>query len=56
MRKPDEKKPSHEVSDEGRDYLENPREEIEGEEPKVTTESNYRRYYERYYRGCPITG
>jgi len=29
---PDEKKPFYEISDKGRDYLENPREEIEGEE------------------------
>ena len=34
MRKPDEKKPFYEISDKGRDYLENPREEIEGEEHK----------------------
>lgn len=32
MRKTDEKKPFYEISDRGRDYLENPREEIEDEE------------------------
>ena len=34
VRKPDEKKPFYEISDKARDYLENPREEIEGEELK----------------------
>lgn len=41
MRKPDEKKPFHEINDKDRDYLENPPEEIEAEEPRVTTEGNH---------------
>jgi len=36
VRKPDEKKPFYEISDKGRDYVENPPEEIEGEELELS--------------------
>ena len=42
MGKPDEKKPFYEISDKGRAYLENPREEIESEELKQSAEAKCR--------------
>jgi len=36
VRKPDEKKPFYEITEKGRDYVENPPEEIEGEELELS--------------------
>ena len=49
--KPDEKKPFYEISDRGRDYLENPREEIEGEELEQSAEAKCRQYCEKWCGG-----
>jgi predicted transcriptional regulator len=43
VQKPDKKKPFYEITDKGRDYYENPPEEIEGEELERTTEEKHRR-------------
>ena len=42
VQEPDGKKSFYEITDKGRDYLENPPEEIEGEELERTTERNHR--------------
>jgi len=44
VRKPDEKKSFYEITDKGRDYLENPPEEIEGGELERSTEEKQRGY------------
>ena len=41
----------YEITEKGWGYLANPPGQIEAEEPRVTTEGNYRRYCERYYGG-----
>jgi len=46
-----EKKPFYEISDKGRDYLESPREEIEGEEHKQSAEVKRRQYCEKWCGG-----
>ena len=51
MRKTDEKKPFYEISDRGRDYLENPPEEIEGEELEQSAGAKCRRYCEKWCGG-----
>jgi DNA-binding PadR family transcriptional regulator len=47
VQKPDRKKSFYEITDKGRGYLENPPEEVEGEELERTTEKNHRGYDRR---------
>ena len=48
MRKPDEKKSFYEITDKGRDYLENPPEEIEAEELEKATRKTTGRKHRGY--------
>jgi len=43
VQKPDKKKAFYEITEKGRDYLENPPEEIEGRELERSTEINHMR-------------
>jgi len=55
VQKPDKKKSFYEITDKGRDYLENPPEEIEAEELERTTEEKHRGYHKGNYRDRPLT-